>query len=107
MVDPSVVLLTTSELFIPSRTLPFGVYQLTLTMTLNVSSNVTRLSRSAYVRINPAGITANLVPLGTSLITRGEEEDLQLNPGLYSVDLDEDQFNASVNPSHFLTDVDG
>ena len=99
MVDPSVITTTKSELFLPSRTLPFGTYQLTLTVTVNVSSNVTTTSKSAYVQINPAGTTANLVPLGTSLITRGEGQDLQLNPGLYSVDLDEEQFNASVNPS--------
>ena len=103
MVDPNVVILTTSELFVPSRTLSFGIYQLTLTMTRNVSSNLTRVSQSAYVRINPAGITANLVPLGTSMITRGSKEDLQLNPGLYSVDLDEEQFNAEVNPHSSLS----
>ena len=98
VVDPSVVSLTTSELFVRSRTLPFGIYRLTLTVTLNVSSNVTTSSKSAFVQINPSGITANLVPLGTSMITLGEEQDLHLNPGLYFVDLDEDQFNASVNP---------
>ena len=98
VVDPSVVILTTSELFVPSRRLPLGVYQLTLTMTLNVSSNVTTSAKSAFVRINPSGITANLVPLGTSMITRGEVQELELNPGLYSVDLDEDQFDTSVNP---------
>ena len=103
MIDPNVVILTTSELFIPSRTLSFGLYQLTLTLTLNISSNLTTLSQSAFVRINPSGITINLVPLGTSLISRGSKDDLQLNPGLYSVDLDQEQFNASVNPSSRLS----
>ena len=91
VVDSS-VFTQNSELFVPPRTFPFGVYQLTL----NVSSNVTK---SVHVQFNPSGITANLLPLRTSMITRGEEYDLHLNPGLYSLDLDEDQFNASVNPS--------
>ena len=29
------------------------------------------------------------------MITSGAEKDLQLNPGLYSFDLDQNQFNAS------------
>ena len=88
-----------SELFVPSRILPFGIYQLTLTVTLNHFSNTRRLSRSVSVQISPAGITANLVPEGTSMITRGEGQDLLLTPGLDSVNLDEEQFNASVNLS--------
>ena len=97
-VDPSVIT-TGSELFIPARILPFGLFQLTLTVTMNVSSSLTS-SKSVYVRITPSGITANLVPLGTSMITSGSEQDLQLNPGLYSVNLDDDHFNASVNARH-------
>ena len=89
----------TSDLFLPSRILPCGIYRLSLMVMLNTSSNTTRLSKSVYVQINPAATTVNLVPLGTSLISRGEGQDLQLNPGLYSIDLDEEQFNPSVNPS--------
>jgi hypothetical protein len=96
-----------SELFVPSRTLSIGVYRLTLMVTRNVSSNVTTSVKSAYVRINPAGIVVNAVALGTSMITRGEQQDLQLNPGLYSVDLDENQFNASVNPPPVSFSFDG
>jgi hypothetical protein len=49
------------------------------------------------VRITPSGITANLVQLGTSMITSGYEQDLLLNPGSYSVDLDGNVFNESVS----------
>ena len=52
---------------------------------------------SAFVKITPSGITANLVPYGTSLITRGHEQDLTLDPGRYSSDLDGNVFNASVS----------
>ncbi|CAF4317217.1 unnamed protein product, partial [Adineta steineri] len=58
------VMTTYSELYIPSRTLAYGVYQLTLT-------------------------------LGTSMITRGDQQDLLLDPGTFSVDPDEDTFDAT------------
>ena len=102
-VDPNTVILTGSELYLPSLTLPIGLYALQLTVRTNVSSNLT-ISKSVHVRILRSGIVVNLVPSGISLISRGEAEDLQLNPGLYSLDLDEEQFNTSVNefPLHSL-----
>jgi predicted phage tail protein len=54
-------------------------------------------SSFVYVQITQSGITANLVQLGTSMITSGYEQDLNFNPGTYSVDPDENFFNASVN----------
>ena len=91
-IDPTLILMTSSEFFVPARTLPFGIYQLKViaTTTMNVQTN-----QSAFVRIIPSGLMVNLVPLGTSMITQGSEQNLQLNPGLYSLDLDEDQFNVS------------
>ena len=67
------------------------------------ASSILTSSKSVYASIAPLGITANLVLLGTSMITSGSNEDLQLNPGLYSVDLDANQFNASVNDSLSLS----
>ena len=54
-------------------------------------------SSSIYVQITPSGITANLVQLGTSMITSGYEQDLKLDPGTYSVDADGYIFNKSVS----------
>ncbi|CAF1417136.1 unnamed protein product [Adineta steineri] len=88
------VMTTFSELYIPSRTLAYGVYQLTLTVTMIDSPNL-KSSSSAYVRITATGITANLVQLGTSMITRGDQQDLLLDPGTFSVDPDEDTFDAT------------
>ncbi|CAF4055669.1 unnamed protein product, partial [Adineta steineri] len=85
---------TFSELYIPSKTLDYGVYQLILTVTMIDSPNL-KSSSSAYVRVTATGITANPVQLGTSMITRGSQQDLQLNPGAYSVDPDQDSFDAS------------
>ena len=87
---------TFSELYIPARTLPYGVYELKLTISMKNSLNMFS-SSSAYVKITPSGITANLVQYGTSMITRGYEQDLILDPGTYSVDLDESIFNATVS----------
>ncbi|CAF4291237.1 unnamed protein product, partial [Adineta steineri] len=72
------VMTTFSELYIPSRTLDYGVYQLTLTVTMIDSPNL-KASSSVYVRITATGITANLVQLGTSMITRGDQQDLLLD----------------------------
>ncbi|CAF1470214.1 unnamed protein product [Adineta ricciae] len=85
---------TFTELFVPARTLPYGLYELNLTV---IMSNTTNVSASSvvYVQITPSGITANLVQYGTSMITRGTGQDLQLDPGSYSVDPDENAFNAS------------
>lgn len=87
---------TFSELYIPARTLPYGIYQLKLTVKMTSSLNLIS-SSSAFVKITPSGITANLVQYGTSMITRGHEQDLLLDPGTYSVDLDTDTFNATVS----------
>ena len=87
---------TLNEYFLPARTLPLGLYQLQLIVTVQTSSSLI-LSQSIYLLITPSGITANLIELGTSMITRGKQQNLQFNPGFYSIDLDNDQFNASVS----------
>ena len=66
---------TFTELFIPARTLPIGIYQLKLTVTMTNSSYLTS-SSLVYVKITPSGITANLVQYGTSMITRGYQQKL-------------------------------
>ena len=85
-----------SEIYLPSRTLAFGLYELKLTV---IMTNLPHLfsSMSAYVQINPSGITANLIQFGTSMITRGHEQDLNLDPGTFSEDFDENTFNSTVS----------
>jgi hypothetical protein len=84
---------------VPLRTLPLGTYQLTLSVQL-INNPSLRSYAVVYTRITPSGITANPVPLGTSMIPRGSEEDLILDPGRYSVDPDEDLFDATVSEKH-------
>ena len=87
---------TLNELNIPARTLPYGTYELQLTVTMKNFPWLTT-STYVYVQITPSGITANLVQLGTSMITSGYQQDLKLDPGSYSIDLDENTFNSSVS----------
>jgi hypothetical protein len=99
IVDQSVIT-TFSELFILARTLAYGLYKLNLTVTMVASPDLTS-SASAYVRINPSNIMPNLIKFGTSMITGGQEQDLTLEPGTWSVNPDETTFTSNVN-YHFL-----
>jgi len=89
---------TFSELYIPARKLEFGIYELQLTVTMSKYPTL-KTSSSVYVRITPSGITANLVQLGTSMITSGYEQDLKLDPGTYSNNPDENTFDSTVSLS--------
>ena len=93
-IDPSIAT-GFSELYVPSRTLPYGVYQFQLTVTMKDMSHLST-SASAYVEVTPSGITANLVMYGTSMITSGYDQKLTLDPGSYSIDLDGNVLNRSV-----------
>ena len=85
-----------SELFVPARTLPYGIYEMRLTVSMPTLGQLAS-SASAYVRITPSKIIANLLELGTSFVNCGREQDLILNPGRYSVNPDGYPFNASVS----------
>lgn len=74
----STMITNASELFIPARTVPLSLDALTVTLTpMNASSD------SIHIQISPVGITSRA------------QQDLQLNPGLHSVNLIEEGFNAS------------
>jgi len=87
---------TLGEIYIPARSLAFGLYELQLTVTMSKYPSLRTLS-SVYVQITPSGITANLVLLGTSMITSGHEQDLKLDPGTHSIDLDANSFGSNVS----------
>ena len=89
------IVTTFSELYIPARSLSYGIYELKLTVTMVISSNLTT-SASTYVEIVPSDIKINLVPYGMSMITRGYQQALILNPGEYSLNLDGYNFDSQV-----------
>lgn len=90
-VDPPLIR-TASELYIPARVLPYGLYELQIMVN---TSQLISMS-FAYVEITRSRISPNLIRYGTSKITRGSQQDLQFNPGSYSIDPDQETFNASV-----------
>jgi len=96
LLDP-IIVTTSSELYIPAKKLPFGVYELQLTVIIMSRYPWLKSSSLVYVQIAPSDITVNLVPLGTSMITSGYGQDLLLDPGTYSIDLNEDSFDSSVS----------
>ena len=52
---------------------------------------------TVYVKITPSVINANLIRYGTSMITRGQDQNLTFDLGSFSVDLNEDTFSAEVS----------
>ncbi len=92
---------TLTELFVPARAFIYGEYELQLTVTMIASPN-TFSSNSSYVKINPSGITANLVQYGTSMVSSGENQNLTLSPGTYSINPDESSFNDSVSDNIYI-----
>lgn len=94
--NASVVQTNTSELFIPATTLSYGTYELTLTVRM-VLWPLLASSSSTYVKIVQSALSVNLVQLGTTMVTRGDQQNLILNPGSFSVDPDSDSFDASVS----------
>ncbi len=63
-------------------------------MTIKSSSTLIQ-SKSTFVKIIPSGITVNLIQFGTSKITHGNQQDLKLDPGSFSIDVD----GYTVNPN--------
>ena len=62
-------------------------------------------SAVTYVKIIPSPVTVNLIQLGPSVITHGQQQTLILDPGSYSIDPDSDLFNTSVCVSMSLPSI--
>ena len=105
--SPYPIILTTkintrsTEFFAPPKTLPLGFFRLQYTVQLTHHPHLIS-TIDTYLHIRRTGITVNLLPFGTSTMTRGTQQDIVFNPGQYSLDPDEDTFDSSVC-SHFLT----
>lgn len=99
-IDP-IVQTTFSELYIPARILPYGFYRFQLTIAMSKYPTITK-SSFTYVSITATGIVTNIAQYGTSMITRGHSQDLTLNPGTFSTDLDDNIFNSTVISSLIL-----
>lgn len=90
------IITTSSELFIPARTLSYGIYQLKLTVSMAITPHLSTMVLT-YIEILPSTVIVNLIPFGTSFIIRGYQQNLTLDPGTFSIDPDTTTFNASVS----------
>jgi hypothetical protein len=88
--------MTLSELFVPSNTFNYGIYRMTLTVKMINSPNLIS-SSIVYVQIIPSPIQVQLIQFGPSMIIRGQQQTLILDPGTFSIDPDEMYFNSTVN----------
>ncbi|CAF1444652.1 unnamed protein product [Rotaria magnacalcarata] len=95
---PDLIHKRANELLVRARALEYGLYGFKLTVTILENTPISK-SEIVYVKVNPSGITANLIELGTSLVTHGFQQDLILDPGNYSgdPDVDDDKLNANVS----------
>jgi hypothetical protein len=54
--DSKLIETTSNELYIPSQTLSYGLYELKLTVILSYNSSNLTKSKSVFIQINPSGI---------------------------------------------------
>ncbi|CAF1362531.1 unnamed protein product [Adineta ricciae] len=92
-IDPEIKT-TFTEISILAQTLPYGVYELTLTVTMRYSPTL-KSSSSVYIQIISSNILPYLIQSRTSMITHGHKQNLLLDPGTYSINPDNKIFNAS------------
>jgi hypothetical protein len=77
-----------NQIFIPARSLTYGMYQFTLTITIHLRKNFST-SNSANIKIIPSSLVSmNLIQPETSMITIGFQQDLLIEPGKYSIGYD-------------------
>ncbi|CAM4846598.1 unnamed protein product, partial [Rotaria magnacalcarata] len=88
------IITTFSEIYIPAKKLEYGIYEVKLTVS---SVNIPMVTASVVgnIEIIPTGLMANLISNGTSMITHDSQQNLTLDPGRFSEDPDENEFNST------------
>ena len=87
---------TLNDLLILARTLSIGLYELQLTVTIIDIPQLTS-SSSVYIEIIQSIIMTNLVLYDTPMIKHDYQQNLILNPGEFSIDLNGIIFNTNVS----------
>ena len=78
-----------SELVFKPNTLLYGIYKLYFKNTIIFNSNQqVSTDIPQYIEIIPTGIQVMVFENGVNEISYGYEQDIELNPGLYSIDND-------------------
>ncbi len=84
--------------------LTYGTYQFKLTVNIIASSNFTSSASINVKIIRSEKVIVNLIEYGTSLITLGQNQELLLEPGKYSVDDDGNKLieNVRIKTNFYL-----
>ncbi len=85
-----------NNLFIPSHTLSSGLYEFQITVAM-MDYPTLASSSSIYIQIIRFNILTNFIRFITSILIHNYQQDLILNPGQYSIDLNSISFNSNVN----------
>ena len=83
------------ELFIPSQTFSYGIYEFKLTVT-TIDRSLTVVS-SIYIKIIDSNLITNLISFNKFMIKHYSKEILILDPGKYSIDENKIIFNFHVS----------
>ncbi len=84
------------NLFLPSRTLSNGIYELKLTVTI-VDFPSSTSSSSIYIEILSSIIITKLISFDTLMLPHDYQQNLTLNPGEFSFIVNSFQFNKNVD----------
>lgn len=88
--------MTLGELFVPSKTLEYGIYQMNLTVQMSLLSSLIS-SALTYIKIIPSPIQVKLIQSGSSIIIQGQQQTVKLDSETYSIDPDQSYFNSTVS----------
>ena len=94
-----------SHLFVPVRWLPYGLYHVTFTVTMDLRNIDTQLEYSSSVDtailIVPSPLNAQVVNSGMNFISAGFGNEVVLNPRLFSKDPDIEPSQNQVHERQF------
>lgn len=76
-----------NHLFIPSETLPSGLYKIELTVIILTDYPSFPSSASVYIDISESTIHVQLIEMNILILRHDYREDLRFNPGQFSSDM--------------------
>lgn len=93
-INENLIKTTLSELYIPSKILPYGIYEFMLTVSMTNLSQLKSFA-STYIEIISSDILINFNEYQSTMIKFGYQQNLIFNPGKYSINPDDEIFDAS------------
>ena len=85
-----------SQLYIPSKTFPYGLYQIKFTVQMAFLPNIIS-SVITYVEISLSPIQVKLIEYDSTVIMQKQQQTFILDPGRFSIDPDQTYFNSTVS----------